>query len=341
MTLPFAESSTSPKPGPASPLQRYIEDRLDGKDGPAWLDGQQIDLGARASEMIGACLLHGAHVDLPALSEDQWDAAGAAGFEHAARGEEGIRSALDELPRRQRRDGGKGGPQAAFGRLFQWLQFNKSSKSRGPIRKVVRDFLLDSMPIEHGTRLFGEVVDLRRKHSVATLAALKKLHRKTLNRALVLTGLIPEGDPDKIDAHHFFDAAAGELLADRIHASIPVLKASAYLNCNRRQAELLVQHGLVSRLGGGGADTILNMVPLADLDAFLSRLRQRGFPVDRAADGMLNVIEASEVVRWPVIDIVRLVLDVALSRIDLLPAELKFKSVLVDPEELRDAINAR
>jgi hypothetical protein len=83
------------------------------------------------------------------------------------------------------------------------------------------------------------------------------------------------------------------------------------------------------------------MVPLADLDAFLSRLRQRGRPVDRPGDGMLNVIEASEVVRWPVIDIVRLVLDGDLSRIELLPSKLKFRSVLVDPEEVRVAKGAR
>lgn len=324
-----------------SPLQRYVEDRLDGERGPAWLDGQQIDLGTRASEMIGACLLYGAHVDLPTLSEDQWDAAGAAGFEHAARGEEGIRSALDELLCRLRRDEGKGGPQAAFGRLFQWLQFNKSSKARGPIREVVREFILDSMRIEPGNRLFGEVVETRRRHSVATLARLKKLHRRTLNRALVLTGLIPDGDPGKVDGLLSFDAVAGELLADRMHASIPVRKMPGYLNCNRRQAELLVQHGIISRLGGGHADTILNMVPVADLEAFIARMRRRGLPVDRTGDGMVNVIVASEVVRWPVLDIVRLVLDDALSRIELLPAELKFKSVLVDPEEVRHAIAAR
>lgn len=109
---------------PVSPLQRYVEERFEGKSGPAWLDGQQIDFGTRAAEMIGACLLHGAHVDLPALSEDQWDAAGAVGFEHAAGGEGGIRSALAELLQRMRRDDLKGGPQAAFGRLFQWQPFS-------------------------------------------------------------------------------------------------------------------------------------------------------------------------------------------------------------------------
>lgn len=152
---------------------------------------------------------------------------------------------------------------------------------------------------------------------------------------------IPDGDPGKVDGLLSFDAVASELLADRMHASIPVLKMPGYLNCNRRQAELLVQHRIISRLGGGHADTILNMVPVADLDAFIARMRRRGLPVDRPGDGMVNVIVASEVVRWPVLDIVRLVLDDALSRIELLPAELKFKSVLVDPEEVRHAIAAR
>lgn len=211
----------------------------------------------------------------------------------------------------------------------------------GLIREVVREFILDSMPIEPGTRLFGEVVEQRRRHSVATLAALKKLHRNTLNRAVVLTGLIPDGDLGKVDTHHFFDAVAGELLADLIHASIPVLTMPAYLNCNRRQAELLVQHGILSRLGGGQADTILNMVPIADFDAFIARMRQRGLPVDRPGDGMANVIAASEIVRWPVIDIVKLVLDDVLPRIELLSAELKFKSVLVDVEEVRNALKSR
>lgn len=162
-----------------------------------------------------------------------------------------------------------------------------------------------------------------------------------MNHALVLTGLVPDDDPGEVDRHHFFDAAAGEALADRIHASIPVLRMPADLNCNRRQAELLVQHGILSRLGGGQADTVLSMVPLAELDAFLARRRQRGLAVDQPGDGMANLVEASGVVRQPVIDIVWLVLDGALSRIDLLPAELKFKSVLVDPGEVRDAIGAR
>ena len=326
-----------------SPLQAYVASRLEGELGPAWLDDQQVDLGTRATEMLGACLLFGAHVDLPTLSEDQWDAAGAAGFELTARGEEGIREGLGEMLHRLRQKEGKGGPQKAFGRLFQWVQFNKGSKPRGPIREVLRDFILDTMSIEPGSRLFREIVATRRRHSVASLAKQKGLHKKTLNRALVMTGLMPDGDPDRIDGLLTVDAEFGERLADQMIASIPVVEMPTYLNCNRRQAEMLVQHGLLKRIGDGGAvpNTILNLVPVADLDDFLVRIRAIGVPVDQPSDGMANILAASELVRWPVIDIVRLVLDRGLSRIELMPAPLKFKSVLVDPDELLAALKSR
>lgn len=52
------------------------------------------------------------------------------------------------------------------------------------------------------------------------------------------------------------------------------------------------------------------------------------------------MIEVSERAKWPTIDIVRLVLEGHLSRIQLLPAELRFKSVLVDPDEVKRQLNA-
>jgi hypothetical protein len=330
------ELATNASAREVSPLQGYVANRLDGKEGPAWLDSQQIDLGTRASEMLGACLLFGAHVNLIDLSEDQWDAAGAEGFAFTSRGEEGVREALDGMFVRFRTKNATGGPQAIFGRLFQWLQFNKSSKTRGPIQEVVREFILDTTSVEPGSRLFGEPVTERRRHSVASLAKQTELHRRTLNRALVLTGLLPGGAVDRIDPFLTVDAEAGERLADLMLASIPVVEIPAYLNCNRRQAEMLVHHDIVKRIGGSTAtDTILNMVPMADLDDFLLRLRRAGVPVDSPGQGMVDLIEASERVRWPVIDIVRLVLDGSLSRIELLPAERKFKSVFVNPEEVR------
>lgn len=97
--------------------------------------------------MLGAVLLFGTHVDLPDLSHDQWDAAGAEGFAFAAQGEAGICEALDVLGKRLRTDPPNRGPQAAFGRLYQWLQFNRCGKDRGPIREVLRECIPDTMDV--------------------------------------------------------------------------------------------------------------------------------------------------------------------------------------------------
>lgn len=93
----------------------------------------------------------------------QWDAAGAAGFAFTSRGKKGVREAVDGMLARFRMKNAKGGPQAIFGRLFQWLQFNKSSKPRGPIREVVREF------IRPRSKLVYRRADLKKLANLQTL----------------------------------------------------------------------------------------------------------------------------------------------------------------------------
>jgi hypothetical protein len=328
---------------PVSTLQTYVERRLDGVAGPAWLDGQAIDQASRACEMLGAVIRHGPKVDLPALSEDQWDAAGAEGFAFACRGADGLREAFDGVHARFRTKALKGGPQAAFGRLYQWLQFNRGAKDRGPIREALREHILDTMAVEPGTDLLGAVVETRRRHSVASLAKASGIHPKTLNRALVQSGLLPDGDPARVDGQLSVPAEAGERLAARLRRSIPVLHIPSYLDCNRTQAEMLVRHGLVGRIqpDGPGSKTRLNMVAIDDLDAFLARLVADARIVARARAGMVDIVAAAKSSRWPVIDIVSLVLDGGLSRVEVLAAEKGFRAVRLDPAEVGRVLEAR
>lgn len=325
-----------------SPLQDYVtarladEQRFFGEMRSDWLDGQQIDQAARACEMLGACRTFGAHTDLDKLSLAQWDEAGAAGFEAAGGGSTGIRQALHEISVRSLREKGAGGPQAAFGRLYQWMQFNKSNQDRGPIMDVVREHILDTFPVEPGTLLFGMPVTKRRRHTAPTLSKSTGIHYKTIKHALVGAGLLPE-DSDARNERVAFDADAGEKLARRIQNSVPVTKIPAYLNCNRTQAQMLVKNGILPQLvqGLGRSGGVLKNVATDDLDDFLARFRMRGQPVRFAGENMLDVIAASEIARQTVTDIVRLVLDGRLSRVETLTEDLRFRSVLVDPEEIK------
>ena len=230
-----------------------------------------------------------------------------------------------------------GGPQAVFGRLYQSLQFNKSKSDPGPIRDVLRRHILDTMAIPAGTKLFGKEVERRHRHSITSLSKATGLNVKTLKNALSSAGFLDGHDADKRDEWASFDAAKGEAFAHRIRNSIPINNIPGYINCNRTQAEMLVRQGIIPKLipdkvGAGG---MLTNVATEDLDEFLRRLRATGQPVKTPGAGMMDTIAASEIARQTVTDIVRLMLDGHLSRIEILSGDLKFRSALVDPQEVR------
>ncbi|MHA7849533.1 TniQ family protein [Roseovarius sp.] len=322
-----------------SALQSYVERRFSGVSGPDWLDTQDVDQATKACEMLGACLVFGAHTNLDTLSMRDWSEAGSAGFEAARDGVDGVHKALEEISRASFRQISKGGPQAALGRMYQWLQFKKSKTDPGPIRDVVREFVLDTMSIDPGNTLFGIPVEARRRHSLASLSRSTGVHQATLRRALKLTGVLT-ADVDA-DDRFTVDAGQGEGLADRIHNSIPITKIPEYLNCNRTQAQMLVKRGIVSQLvpGLGRGGGVLTKVAVQDLDDFISRFRAGGTLVCQASDGMMDVIAASEVVRRPVMDIVQLVLDRKLTTLELFSENLGFRAVLVSPDEVRAVVS--
>ena len=323
-----------------SPLQVWFETRLNGGAGPAWLDGQEVEQASKTCEMLGAALLFGADVSVRALTEDDLDAAGAAGFPFAARGEEGVREALVELHHRFRESGLRGGHQVMFGIIYRWLQFHRSGKAKGPVEEVVREYILETTAVEPGTELFGRTVRTRRRHTVPSLAKQSRLHPKTLNRALVTGGVLPEGDADRVDGLLSFDAAAGEALAERILGSVPVAQIPKLIGCNRRQAEMLSRDGL---LGGSGSacGTMLNMPAAVDLKSFMDRFLGSATLVPRRGSGMTDVISAAKVSRRPVIEIIRLLLNGDLQRVERDHARPEFRAVLVDPEEVRRVLETR
>ncbi|MBU0643282.1 MAG: TniQ family protein [Alphaproteobacteria bacterium] len=323
-----------------SALQAYLTERLAGKAGPTWLDGQPIDLAARACEMLGVIISAGTHVNLKLLTDAEWNEAGHVGFSYAARGEAGITEALQLIMDRFKQAGLRGGPQKVFGRLYQWLQYSNTNKAVGPIRDLVREFILDNLPVEVGSDLFGEAVGRQRVHSIHSLAKLTAGHHKTINRAMILAGLL-DGDPERPSANNVFDAEAGECLMERIRTSIPVKRLQGYFNCNRVQAEQLVRTGVIPRLvpNSENAIGVLKQVALEDADAFLERLMGAATETELASEGVMDIVSASEIARWPVIDVVNGILAGLFGTVELVDPSLKFKGILVDPIEVRETLS--
>ncbi len=335
----LAEQVVVAETASVSPLQTYVVDRLSGMEGPRWMNGQRIDQAARACEMLGVCRIRGAHADIDDLTMQQWDEAGAVGMEAVSQGPEGIYRILEDIVRETTIEKRWGGAPSALGRVYDWLQLNKSKQDPGPIQDVVRDFVVDHMPVEPGTELFGGTVLQRNRHTVATLSKVSKLHQKTLNRALVITGVLADGDPDQIDIRKTFNAEDGEALARRIKNSTPIKKIPDYLNCNRTQAQMMVKTGILKKLANDPSITggVLSKVANDDLDDFLIRFRATGRRVAVPSPGMTDVITASEIARVPAADIVALVLEGRLSKVEVGDEDLRFRSVFVDADEVRSA----
>ena len=319
-----------------SRLQQYVTDRIAGGSGPNWLDGQPLDLASRACEMLGVIQVVGTHVDLRAVTEAQWSEAGDLGFSYAVNGVDGVKACLQVALDLYVSKNLKGGPQMAFGRFYQWLQFNKNNRPAGPIRDVAREFILDHFPIEAGTNLMGTIVDKQRFHSVYSLARKTGDHPKTINRAVILTGLA-EGDLEKASASIVFEAEAAESLMDRVRTSISVSALEGYLNCNRVQAQQLARTGILPRLLPEGRKSlgVLTGIAREDADEFLDKLVGAAESVTSASEGMSDIVAAAETSRWPAMDIVRGILSGLFTKVEVVKPELKFKGILVDPVEVR------
>lgn len=319
-----------------SRLQKYVTDRIAGSFGSDWLDGQPLDLAARACEMLGVIQVVGTHVDLRAVKDAQWSEAGDLGFSYAVNGVDGIKACLQATFDLFVSKNLKGGPQLAFGRFYQWLQFNKNNRQAGPISDVAREFILDHFPIEAGTKLMGRTVGKQRVHSIHSLARKTGDHPKTINRAVILAGMA-KGDADKASGAMVFDAEQGEALMERIRSSISVGALERYLNCNRVQAEQLVRMGVLRRLLPEGSTSMgaLKGVPRESADEFLANLLGAAEHVLTASEGMLDIVAAAEKSRWPVMDIVRGIQCGLFNKLEVVNPDLKFKGILVDPVEVR------
>jgi hypothetical protein len=321
-----------------SDLQRYVEDRLAGVAGPAWLDTQPIDIGVRACEMLGLLLTQPVTRKMPEVSGSELDTAGDVGFARAAEGEAGILSALKEVHERAMGAGGLGGHQQVFGFFNAWLSDQGSQKPKGPIRDIARDYVTENFAIEAGTMLFGEEMSQAKKHNFYTLARKVGANAGTVRRALVYSGML---DPNaaRHSENYVFDAEEVEALFTRIDTALSNRELRKFLNCHRTQAEQLVSAGILPQVIAQGerGQNAAQHVARDDAQAFLRSMISVAQPVVRPTDGMCDIPRAARATGWSVVDIVGAVLAGRLREVECVDPELKFMGVLVNPAEI-DAI---
>jgi hypothetical protein len=199
--------------------------------------------------MLGIVLAFGTTTKLGSVDRDDWDLAGRSGWMWTSEGKEGLRSAFDNL-HVSAMDRGQGGQNYAtvFGQLYRWLHEKGDRSDHGPIKQLLRNYILRNMDVCVGRNLLGAPIARRRKYSVQSLALETGVHRQTLRKILIERRLIAPVDGEKPSSVLLVDAEKGAAAAAALGRSVPFIQLPEKMNATRPIASCLIDLGYLTPL---------------------------------------------------------------------------------------------
>lgn len=327
-------------------FQQYLIARLDKRASPVgFLDELEFHAASRLCEMLGASLCFEENRKLETLSNRDWLTAGDLGFSFARQGREGVRAALCEFQRRYTdySKSGNDGPQAIFGRFFKWTAFNCEGAAYSPIREVLHEHIVETMPIEAGTILLGKAVERRKLHSVRSASQEIGAHPKQLRKILRAIGALSPLDDDKLNALALFDAEQHAYTLEDIREAMPLRVASEYIGAGRVHGKLLFDRGFIRPFVKKSVEHTIkeHLFSKRELDGFLSRLfKHAGIAELPNSDLFVSMPAAAKRANCSSTEIVDLVLKGEIES-RRLPGPATFMSLQVDYEEVRSKVRGQ
>ncbi|WP_417809854.1 TniQ family protein [Thioclava sp.] len=332
--LSLAEQARSEKP---TELQGYVLARLHGKRGPAWLDAQSIEQATRATEMLGATLAFGTEAKSADLDFQDWVSAARHGWPYVYAGEEGLRQAFSELQEAAKGKGrtwqSRGG---VYGMLYRWLSANHAASDLGPIRSILREFIIDTTPMKIGQKLLGEYVAQPKISSVASIAKSSFLHPGTLKNVLQVAGAMPNTEDGKSDSGSIVKYREIEKLVEAAKHAVPVTQVPSLLNASRPMVAALLELKLLVRVQDHNVlkSKIGKAIDGRSIIHLLQRLNTKFEVVGSVPETHTPLAKAAEKTRAPIKVILELVFDGHLTSTVRLAEKEKFASLFVSPADI-------
>lgn len=274
----------------------WLHNRLVGANNSGWLEGQSIEQVLNASEMLGIVLDHGRDVRPVRLSRLEKNTALETGFRIYEQGADAVYSALGNIRRGASASAVHAGPLAMYGVLYDWLDRRSQLISPGPIRKILREHILDHDAYMKGEKLLGDVVTERRLHSVKSLSLTLKVDRRRMSRLLQKLGLVPEGATDGESGHLVFPVKDVEQLVKDYETAIPLAKVPEYVGGTQSQTLALYGAGILPAVIPADAPGAVRGVIFARrvLDDLLTRIGELPVVNDEQRRLALSVSEACQ-----------------------------------------------
>ncbi|MFC5757968.1 TniQ family protein [Rhizobium sp. GCM10022189] len=316
-----------------TPFEKFVEIRFPGQStGNAFLDGLPLPMTIELSDLLGTCLLFGHSYHVKEIDGNARRRALDEGYHALARGESGVREALDRIVGHVK-PGRVGGGQALYGRLYHVLE--RKPVAYDWLKAILRDHALACRPIHPAAPLFGKVdVGWTTLRDLASEAGLSE---EVLYRHLVVLGFIGPGHRRAKNLLIAPDISA-EVVAS-FRGALDTAGACKILGCNRRDFDLLVESGFIKRLlrqtGAGEVPGSLQRYSRQDVHNVRRCLEPT--LVEPAAD-MVSVRKAIRIAGCSRAEFLDILLRKRLRKVARLEDHPLLASLLVDAKELRAVV---
>jgi hypothetical protein len=225
----------------------------------------------KLTETVGAIVNHGRSFVTGNLTGAEWLEAGRSGFAITSAGPVAFAEFLRSLHDRFWSGDGDFGGRVIYGRLYEMLAHENEDPAYDPIRDIIRETAVASLPIGPDHRLFG-VTSPRRWHSVHSATKEFGLHHKTARKMFAAARLIPSDD-ETADSRTLVDAVEMEAFIRRWQSSLKTDTARERLNIGRSSWDIVLKEGYVKPLiEDYQTHGVAPLFPLYELDRFLARL---------------------------------------------------------------------
>lgn len=321
-------------PVPTLPLQGYLERRMEQGTSGTWFADVPAYAVIRISELLGFAKLTDRYSGLQTLPDEKRQEVQSVGFSIGSAGPDAVHSLLQELDARFFDSKVALGPSKLYRRLYDWLEgWGVQDPAYAKLISVVREHVLDSLPMGHGDLLFGKPLQERRVHSIASLARKSGIHCKRVRQLLLDNGLTDAASATIPDGRVLVPAEEAEAVVEVMQTVMLLPDIARLLGASRKLVNALVKQ---NRIPPSKGTIRRSMWVRSDVEPVLKQLQAA---VVEGDDGKgltpLQAAMRSSMIKLDLV--VELILDRKLGRVSSTSPSVQFSTLLVDVEELKEA----
>jgi hypothetical protein len=322
-----------------SGLGQHIRRRLCGVADGHFLSGMPLYAAIKTAEMIGSAAAHGVHQPWRVAGAERFEV-GRIGYDILREGEAGLRRVFTHLQRQSQSDeSGTAGLVSSFGRLY--LSLSKSEDAAyDPLKDVLRQHILETMPFGRGEVVLGQEVAERRTHSARTVAVELGVSVTTALRRLRLVGVLGESSRSIAWRETTFDAKKHGEDIRRLATALQRADAGRYIGLKMVHEDVAPILDMVGSMNIDKSNPIEQFYAKEDLDAFLVSILSKASPGPADVE-FEPMAQASKRARTSIAKILDMILKGEITDIRLSPTHNGIMSVMVRKRDVLAAAIAR